>query len=202
MSAKKKYFTEEERKAAEKIWQERYRRKKGIPSKRKYFTIEEKVEGHRMAGERYRRKKGRKIRIFRTKEETRKLKAKRTREYYKNHKEKMKNYYFNRLKIDINFKLRHYLRSRLYKAIKIQQKSGSAVDDLGCSIPELKIHLEAQFQEGMSWDNWSCTGWHIDHIIPLSSFNLSNREEFLKACHYTNLQPLWAEENFSKNNKI
>jgi hypothetical protein len=73
---------------------------------------------------------------------------------------------------------------------------------LGCTIPELKFYLESKFQPEMTWDNWSYEGWHIDHIIPLDSFDLSNKEEFLKACHYTNLQPLWAEENFKKNNKI
>jgi hypothetical protein len=101
-----------------------------------------------------------------------------------------------------NFKLSRNLRTRLKDAIKNNQKSGSAVRDLGCTIPELKLYLESKFQSGMSWDNWSKTGWHIDHIRPLSSFNLTNRKEFLQACHYTNLQPLWAEENIRKGDKI
>ena len=54
----------------------------------------------------------------------------------------------------------------------------------------------------MNWDNYGFYGWHIDHIIPLDFYDLQNREEFLKACHYTNLQPLWAEENITKGNKI
>ena len=54
----------------------------------------------------------------------------------------------------------------------------------------------------MTWNNYGYKGWHIDHIIPLSAFDLADREQFLKACHFTNLQPLRAEENFSKNNKI
>ena len=63
---------------------------------------------------------------------------------------------------------------------------------------EDKEHLENQFKEGMTWHNRS--EWHIDHIVPLSSAN--NEEELYKLCHYTNLQPLWAEENLKKSNKI
>jgi hypothetical protein len=103
---------------------------------------------------------------------------------------------------DINFKLKVILRSRLNSAIKNNQKIGSAVEDLGCSIEELKAHIESKFQDGMSWDNWSKDGWHIDHIVPLASFDLTNEEEFKKACHYTNLQPLWAEENYEKSDNI
>ena len=54
----------------------------------------------------------------------------------------------------------------------------------------------------MNWKGWSVRGWHIDHIIPLVSFDLTDRKQFLKACHYTNLQPLWAEENLRKGAKI
>jgi hypothetical protein len=127
---------------------------------------------------------------------------KRGKEYNKKHKEEIKFRHFNRLKTDINYKLANDLRTRLYHALKDNQKSGSAVKDLGCSIPEFKTYLESKFQEGMSWKNWGVYGWHIDHIIPISSFNLQNRKEFLKANHYTNLQPMWAEENIRKNNKI
>lgn len=92
--------------------------------------------------------------------------------------------------------LANNLRSRLRLAIKNQQKAGSAVADLGCSISELKQHLESQFQTGMNWQNYG--QWHIDHIQPLASFNLEDREQFLAANHYTNLQPLWAEDNLRK----
>ena len=54
----------------------------------------------------------------------------------------------------------------------------------------------------MTWDNYGVYGWHIDHILPLSIFNLSDRTQLLKACHYTNLQPLWAEENLKRGAKI
>jgi len=107
-----------------------------------------------------------------------------------------------RLNNDINFRLADTLRSRLKHALKGNFKSGSAVGDLGCSIEQLKKHIESKFKTGMTWDNWTRNGWHIDHIIPLSRFNLSNKEELLKACHYTNLQPLWAKDNLSKGSLI
>jgi hypothetical protein len=80
-------------------------------------------------------------------------------------------------------------------------KRGSAVRDLGCTMPELVRHLEGQFLPGMSWDNYGFKGWHIDHIRPLGTFDLEDREQFLKAVHYTNLRPLWAFENLSRGKK-
>lgn len=116
---------------------------------------------------------------------------KRMREWDKQyHKEKYHN--------DVQYKLTNRLRGRLYTAIKNDYKSGSAVDDLGCTIEELKVYLESQFKEGMTWDNWTTDGWHIDHKKQLSTFDLSDREQFLEACHYTNLQPLWWWENLEK----
>lgn len=113
-----------------------------------------------------------------------------------------KKYRIQRIKEDPSYKLKGALRRRLNIAIKKGYKSGSAVKDLGCSVKELKIYLESKFKLGMTWDNWSRDGWHIDHIIPLSSFDLTDYEQLKKACHYTNLQPLWAKENMSKGDKI
>jgi hypothetical protein len=105
-------------------------------------------------------------------------------------------------KNNIQFQLTRSLRTRLYHAINNNQKVGSAVKDLGCTIEELKIYLESKFQSGMTWDNWSKEGWHIDHIKPLSSFDLTDRNQLLKACHYTNLQPLWSQDNLVKSDNI
>lgn len=73
---------------------------------------------------------------------------------------------------------------------------------LGCTIEELRTHLEAQFQEGMTWDNYGRDGWHIDHIKPCSSFDLLKEAEQRECFHYTNLQPLWAKDNLSKGAKL
>lgn len=94
-----------------------------------------------------------------------------------------------------NNKIAHSLRTRL----RLLVTRGSAVKNLGCSVPELIKHLESKFQDGMSWQNYG--KWHIDHIRPLSSFNLSDPNELAIACNYQNLQPLWAVDNIRKNAK-
>lgn len=137
--------------------------------------------------------------------------SKKKKQYYLNNREyfidKNAKYSKKRYKSNINYKIASRLRGRLYKAINDNFKSGSAVKDLGCSIEELRQHLETLFyphpdtKKEMTWDNWKIDGWHIDHIIPLSFFDLTSREQLQKACHYTNLQPLWAEENLSKGAK-
>ena len=108
-------------------------------------------------------------------------------------------YQKKRIKEDFDYKLKCILRSRIYKVIKGLQKTGSAIRDLGCTVQELKKHLEKRFVKGMTWKNYGKRGWHIDHIKPLSKFDLTNREQFLEACHYTNLQPLWWWENLEKS---
>lgn len=101
-------------------------------------------------------------------------------------------------------KLAARLRSRLYKIVKGDVKVGSAVRDMGCSPDFLVQYLESKFQTGMSWENYGkeIGKWHIDHIVPLSSFDLTDRKQFLTACHYTNLQPLWAIDNLQKSKKV
>jgi hypothetical protein len=126
---------------------------------------------------------------------------------YKKHKKWVENnkerrrkynnsYNSERLKNDILFKLARNIRIRINRFLK--NKTNKSNDILGCSILTLKNHLEHKFIENMSWDNYG--DWHIDHIIPLSS--AKNEEEIYRLCHYTNLQPLWAEDNLKKSNKI
>lgn len=98
------------------------------------------------------------------------------------------------------FKLLLNLRSRINIALCRNSKVGSTLDLLGCSIQELKSHLESQFKPGMTWDNHTVQGWHIDHIIPCSKFDLTNPDDQRECFHYTNLQPLWSKENLVKSN--
>jgi len=109
-------------------------------------------------------------------------------------------YYKERYGKDVHYRLAVVLRARMRQALKKESKVGSAVTDLGMSVPDFKKYLENLFRGGMSWSNYG--EWHIDHIKPLSSFNLSSPEEFKIAAHYTNLQPLWKEENLSKGCKV
>ena len=109
-----------------------------------------------------------------------------------------RNYRRKRYNSDPLYKLSQNLRIRLNKALIGNQKTGSAVQDLGCSIEELKRYLESKFEPGMNWENQGYYGWHIDHIRPLSSFDLSDHKQLKQACHYTNLQPLWAKDHLLK----
>jgi len=88
-----------------------------------------------------------------------------------------------------------------------KNKSASTVELLGCSIEELKIYLQGFFQPGMTWDNYGNPdgdhkkSWHVDHIRPCASFDLSDPIEQRECFHYTNLQPLWGKDNLSKGDK-
>jgi len=107
------------------------------------------------------------------------------------------------MKTDVIYKLRRVLRKRFKSALKAKgvRKDCSIINIVGCDIKFLKQYLESKFKEGMSWDNYGQFGWHIDHIKPCNSFDLSNIEEQKKCFHYTNLQPLWWKENLTKWSK-
>lgn len=103
---------------------------------------------------------------------------------------------------DSIYKIKALLRNRMKiffktKNVNINKKIFEIV---GCTPNELKIHIESQFKEGMCWENHKQDGWHIDHIIPLSS--AETEEEINGLCHFTNLQPLWSTENYKKGKKI
>jgi hypothetical protein len=111
----------------------------------------------------------------------------------------------NKYKTNQDYKLKKLLKSRFYKLIKGKQKNGSFIKYLGCSIEELKSHLEQQFKPEMTWENHG-TIWEIDHIIPISSFDMSKEENIFKCWNYNNLQPLFLTtkiaESFGYLNEI
>lgn len=159
--------------------------------------IKEKKKIHREENqEQYNKKRREKYLKNRDKERTQQ------KIYFNNNKHIWNIYSKNQYRNNPIFKLKLILRNRINKIINSNLKSGSVIEDLGCTIEQLRKHLEKQFKSGMTWENHSQFGWHIDHIKPLASFDLTNREEFLQACHFTNLQPLWWDENLSKSSRV
>lgn len=119
--------------------------------------------------------------------------------YRERAKDKIRERERNRYANDIEYRLAHILRRRINSAIKGTRKDSSVVDVLGCSIAEAVAHLTAQFRPGMSWEDRG--SFHVDHKIPLSSYDLTDPVQYAAANHYTNLQPLTPLENFSKGAK-
>ena len=105
-----------------------------------------------------------------------------------------------RIQKNILKKINNRMRSNMWSAMKRQgyKKKSRTHEMLGCDFDFFKSYIEAQFKEGMTWDNHGL--WHFDHIIPVSS--AKSEEELIRLNHYSNFQPLWAEENLSKSNKI
>lgn len=120
--------------------------------------------------------------------------------YRQTHKKEIASYFKNLRKTNINYKISQNLRNRIGHVLKGNPKLETTMKLAGCSIEQLKKHLENKFTKGMSWNNYG--KWHIDHIKPCVLFSLSKASEQKKCFHYTNLQPLWAKDNFSKGTKI
>jgi hypothetical protein len=106
-----------------------------------------------------------------------------------------------RWETDVEYKLAYTLRGRFRQWFrrKGEKKNTSIMKLVGCTKTKLKKHLESQFKVGMTWDNYG--EWHIDHIKPLAAFDIKDPAQVAEASHYTNLQPLWAMENFTKSKK-
>ena len=124
-------------------------------------------------------------------------------EYYSKNKKAINARIINnnnkRYSTDLFFKMKTLIRNRI--RISIKRKMTGKINLLGCSVEQLQRYIESLFQEGMSWENWSPNGWHLDHIKPLASFDLSQEAEILNAYNFNNLQPLWAKDNISKGAK-
>ena len=126
-------------------------------------------------------------------------------EYYKTPEGKeYRKKYLESKKEDTDFMLKKNLRDRIREAVKNQysEKAYKSMELLGCTIQELREHLESQFTEGMTWDNMGRGGWHIDHIIPCAFFDLSKPSHQKVCFNWQNLQPLWGKDNCAKGDKI
>lgn len=99
---------------------------------------------------------------------------------------------------DPSFRAVDRARTRLKFIMRGRHKHKASRKLLGCSPAQLRAHLESLWLPGMSWDNYGLYGWHIDHKIPCSAFDLTQPAQVEQCFHYTNLQPLWAEDNLRK----
>lgn len=190
----KKYNNPDDKKQAQKKSHKKYRQstkyKKTYERYKNLSHVKNRIKDYRSTKE-YKEKHATAEKKFRKTDKGKKIKKK---------------YLKKRRKEDPQFRIRQNIRSRFQSALKRKKlkKLGITRKMLGCSWKELKTYLEKKFykrkktNELMTWDNYG--KWHVDHIIPLSKFNLLIKEEQYKACHYKNLQPLWAEDNIFKSN--
>lgn len=136
------------------------------------------------------------------KEET----IKRTKKWRKDNLEKarrlQKNWINKRLKNDPIFRLNHNIKSSIYKSLNGNKNDQPWEKLVGYDCQELRQHLESQFKDGMTWENYG--KWQIDHRIPISLFNITSVKSkgFKKCWALENLQPLWGKENILKRNKL
>jgi hypothetical protein len=118
------------------------------------------------------------------------------------HRKRMREYFASYKKENPNFRIAGNLRVRMWQVLKKNKKVKKTIELLGCSVEDFKRHIESKWKNGMTWHNYGRTGWHIDHIIPCASFDLSSESEQRKCFHWSNMQPLWASENIAKSAKI
>lgn len=120
--------------------------------------------------------------------------------WYNNNKDRQSNIRKERRKNDELYVIKCRVSTLIRMKIKQNgyTKQSRTYEILGCSFEDFKLHIERQFAKGMSWDNRD--KWHIDHIIPMAT--AKTEEDVIRLNHYTNLRPLWAEENLSKSDKI
>lgn len=130
--------------------------------------------------------------------------SKKRREYQSSELSKCKRRIYSKKKreIDPAYKIRCSLKNRVYFALKGVAKSKKTLELLGCSLPFFEKYLENMFTKKMNWSNYGMFGWHIDHKLPCSSFDLTKKEEQEKCFHYSNMQPLWHTDNIIKSNKL
>jgi len=126
----------------------------------------------------------------------------RTRERLRRQRAEVRARHVERLATDPQYRLARGLRRQLSDALKRRgaRKFGRTFELVGCSPAELRAYLEARFLPGMTWENRRA--WHIDHILPLASFDLTRPKEQRRAFHFTNLQPLWGRDNLRKSDLL
>ena len=139
----------------------------------------------------------------------RKERADKDKEYRKNNRDKVntwkKNGRHRKLESPDDKFIQRQIKENLARRLRLLlegQKSQNTMDIIGCSVEELKSHLETTWSEGMSWDNYGVHGWHIDHRLPCASFDHSDEAQISQCWNWKNLQAMWAEDNLKKGARI
>lgn len=123
------------------------------------------------------------------------------RDWRRKHPEVARKYARLKRKTDVGYRIRSNITRRINSVIRSGWKSAHTLELLGCDIKEFLSYIENKFLPGMTWDNYGYYGWHIDHIKPCHLFDLTSSSEQRKCFHYTNLQPLWWQDNLIKKAK-
>jgi len=100
------------------------------------------------------------------------------------------------------FRIKRNLRRRISHVLNGRLKTADTFSLVGCTPSEFRDHIQSQWTEGMSWDNYGYRGWHVDHVIPCCSFDLSTEDGQRRCFHFSNQRPLWALDNLRKGRKI
>lgn len=184
---RKRKIREYRQKNAERIkaWEQEYRQQPDVVARRREqeaLRAAEKAEWHRKDREVNAEKRNAKSRAW----------------YAKNRDRVMK-HLANKYRTNPTHKMRLLLRNRLNAAIAGRHRNSSAITLLGCPLDAFISYIEERFSVGMTWENWG--EWHLDHIKPLASFDLFDEDQLREACHFTNMRPLWATDNYKKGAK-
>jgi len=183
---------------------ERYSRDKEIicEKQRDYYRdhIEERAEYNKEYGKKNKNILSQKRREYYL--DNRELKLTLAKKYAKDNRVKINLYARNRMGTNLEAKIRSLLATRICDALSGKCKSSKTADLVGCSYDEFILHLESQFPEKMTWEDYRELGWHIDHIIPCAIYDLSIEENQKKCFNYRNLRPLSKEENLRKHARV
>ena len=184
---KKRYEENKERHSIKcKEWRDKNKERIALKNKERYTLHKEEM----------------KIKTLEYREKNRKLLCEKQKIYQLNNRAKRNEYHRKRYHKSKMVRVGHFISGRIYKDLR-KRKDGQSWEKLvGYTIEDLFKHLESQFVEGMSWDNYG--KWHIDHIKPMSSFHYESPfdDEFKQCWSLKNLQPLWAEENLKKGARL
>ena len=193
MTRLKKYHTEEERIKARKEYLEKYYKN--------YYKDPKRREARNKREKEYRSDPLKRKTIYKNRIKNNNIYQQKYRSSQKG-KEANRKAVKKAVKKNPIYKMSMNVRHRLNEFLNLKRmtKKNKTFDMVGCTPKELKTYLEKQFKPGMTWFNHNPKGWHIDHIIPLSS--AKNYDDVVKLMHYSNLQPMWSKENISKSNKI